>query len=173
MSTPATALELRLTGRQTTYKLDLGGRTPVEFRQHIEQVQEQLKGSRLRGTLTFPDPPAVDLQLEIHNHLSHETVIWLGGSDTSFLLELVGPGALCVSTGQPVVAMWTPSSPIKLPVGDQHVLPLGQLMYGCFQNCYWTEPGRYTLTARLQLGAEIQGTTGPVLVSNPIILEVQ
>lgn len=173
MSSPATALELRLTGRQTTYKLDLGGRTPAEFRQHIEQLQEHLKGSRLRGTPTFPDPPVVDLQLEIHNRGSQDTVIWWGGSDWGLFLELVGPGALCVSTGQPVVAMWTASSPITLPAGGQHVLPLGQLEYGCFENCYWTEPGRYTLTARLQLGAEVQGTTGPVLVSNPIILEVQ
>ena len=44
MSTPATALELRLTGRQTTYKLDLGGRTPAEFRQHIEQLLNGRKG---------------------------------------------------------------------------------------------------------------------------------
>jgi hypothetical protein len=172
MSTPA--LELRLTGQQTTYKLDLGSRTPVEVRQHIEQVQEQLTGDwRLRGDPPFPGPPAVDLQLEIHNHGTQDTVIWWGGSDTSFLLELVGPGALCFSTGRAVVAMWTPSSPIKLPAGGQHVLPLRQLSDGCFLNCYWTEPGRYTLTVRLQLGAEVQGTTGPVLVSNPIILDVQ
>jgi hypothetical protein len=95
------------------------------------------------------------------------------GTAAAFGLELVGPGALCVSTGRPVVAMWAPSSSIKLPAGGQHVLPLGQLTDGCFWNCYWTEPGRYTLTARLQLGAEVQGTTGPVLVSNPIILDVQ
>jgi hypothetical protein len=53
------------------------------------------------------------------------------------------------------------------------VLLLPQLSDGCFLNCYWTEPGRYTLTVRLQLGAEVQGTIGPVLVSNPIILYVQ
>jgi hypothetical protein len=171
MSTPATGLELRLTGRQTTYKLDLGSHTPAEFREHIEQLRQQ---SRSRGGVTFPDPPAVDLQLEIVNRGSEEIVIWLGGDDSWLTLELGGPGALSISFGVIRPAMYIPSSPVRLPADGRHVLPLERLVHGSGGSYwYWTETGRYTLTARWQLGAEVQGTTGPVLESNPILLEVQ
>jgi hypothetical protein len=81
-----------------------------------------------------------------------------------------------MAAGRPFLAMFTPSEPTRLPAGGHHILPIRALVYGVgggSDQCYWTEPGRYTLTARLQLGVEVQGTTGPVLVSNPVVLEVR
>lgn len=179
----ARTLELRLIANQTSHKLDLGGRSPAEFRQHLQDLDQKGKAGGFVPVESFPPPPAVDLQVEILHIGEGEAEIWLGGDDSCLTLELVGPGPITVSNTGPFTADVKYSSPIKLAAGDRHVLPLKHLFHGFrgYQSqSYWTEPGEYLLTAHYQLGSPAQSPvevyqkppSGPELSSAPVRIEV-
>lgn len=177
------ALELKLTARQTTYSLNLGGKSPAEFRRDVQELERKAEGGAPVPAESFPPPPTVDLLVEIVNRGSGEVEIWLGGDDASLTLDLTGPGALTVRHSGPFTADLRHSSPVKLAAGGRHALPLERLCHG-FRGCaafsYWTEPGEYLLSAHLQLGkpsatpAEMYDEPdGPTLDSNSVRLTVR
>jgi hypothetical protein len=137
---PGVPLEAKLVAKKDTYTLDLGGRTPEEFR-------KLLKGSSQTA-------PVVDLELEFRNGGDKDLAFLVGGTnpDIPLLLKLEGPGAVNVTLPALAAGMVSiPPKPVALAPGKTHTLPIKSLMTNRIGRegtaSYWTEPGDYTLTA--------------------------
>jgi RNA polymerase sigma factor (sigma-70 family) len=141
-------LEARLVTKKDSYVLDLGGKTPEEFRKGIKDINNR-----------YPATPAVDLELEFRNSGDKEFTFLVGGSypDIPLLLKLEGPGAVNVTMAglsAPIArGMFTQ---VKLAPGKTYTLPIKSLMTNRLGRdgtaSYWLEPGDYTLTATYQTG---------------------
>jgi hypothetical protein len=133
-------LEARLVAKKDSYVLDLGSKTPEEFRKDIKNV--------------YPATPAVDLELDFRNSGDKEFTFLVGGSnpDIPLLLRLEGPGAVNVTlpaASAPVArGLFTK---VTLAPGKTHTLPIKSLMTKRLGRdgtaSYWLEPGDYTLIA--------------------------
>ena len=144
---PGVPLEARLVARKDTYTLDLGGKTPEEFRKLVESRH-------------YPAAPEVDLVLEFHNTGDQEIKFLVGGHnpDIPVQLRLDGPGAMNVTlpAGPGSKSQSRPPEQVSLAPGKSHALPFGRLWTsnagheGCA--CYWTQPGEFTLVATYQTG---------------------
>jgi hypothetical protein len=133
-------LEARLVAKKDSYVLDLGGKTPEEFRKHINNV--------------YPATPAVDLELEFRNSGDKEFTFLVGGSnpDIPLLLKLEGPGAVNVTLpAQSAPIARGPFTQVTLAPGKTHTLPINSLMTKRLGRdgtaSYWLQPGDYTLIA--------------------------
>jgi hypothetical protein len=144
-------LEAKLVVKKDTYTLDLGGKTP-------EQYRDAVKAS--------PPKVDVDLVLELKNTSDKEIKIWIvgdlrdeksqaGGDYVTLDLVLQGPGALNVPGHEIVKTPATPPPTVHtLAAGKTWSLPLTSLCHGTHgvalrranRSC-WTESGEYTLTA--------------------------
>src|SRR5579871_6725889 len=62
------ALEAKLAAKKKTYTLDLGGKTSDEF-------QKELKTAKKTGR--YPQPPVVDLVLEVKNTGKQDVHVWV------------------------------------------------------------------------------------------------
>jgi hypothetical protein len=136
-------LEARLVAKKDSYVLDLGGKTPEEFRKGIKDINNM-----------YPATPKVDLELEFRNSGDKEFTFVVGGSypDIPLLLKLEGPGAVNVtlpSLNAPIAkGLYTK---VTLAPGMTHTLPIKSLMTNNLGReataSYWLEPGDYTLIA--------------------------
>jgi hypothetical protein len=167
-------LEARLIAKKDTYVLDLGGKTPEEFRKLLKN--------------STPLAPAVDLELEFKNRGTKDLTFLVGGSnpDIPLLLKLQGKGA--VNLALPAIAAGIVSMPPKqvtLAPGKTHKLPIKGLITSRLGRegsaSYWTQPGNYTLIATYKTavspvpkGARDNGKGfGPVtVISAPVKLKV-
>jgi hypothetical protein len=135
-------VKAKLTGDKTTFTLDLGGMTGEEFRKALKEAEK--KGGK------FPEPPKVDLVLELTNTSAKDVEIYIGGDQVMLQLELKGPGAVSV---KPLLAFTTDfrgPRPTTLGPGKSFLVQISGLKYGfrgVAESAYWTEPGDYTLTA--------------------------
>jgi hypothetical protein len=143
---------LRIVARQTTYKLDLGGRSSAEFHQLLDQLQA--RSARFESSVEYPAGPAVDLDVEIINTGAEECQILLGGTYNGMTLELKGPGAVSFAPREAIPAMACPPATIPLALGAKYVVAVRHLpspLLPAFawgrSLAYWTAPGPYTLTA--------------------------
>src|SRR5204862_5862972 len=59
-----------LTAKTTSYKLDLGGKSADEFKQMLKDAEKS-------GTV--PEPPKVELTLELKNNTDKDVQVWVGG----------------------------------------------------------------------------------------------
>src|SRR5262249_42869933 len=141
---PGVPLEVRLVAKKGTYTLDLGGKTPEQFRKLLHD------GPR-------PASPEVDLVLEFRNTGDKEIKFLVGGAnpDIPLLLQLHGHGAVNVSL--PALMSDTPIVPpesVSLAPGKSYALPIKSLMTKNLGRdgsaSYWTEPGEYKLIATYQ-----------------------
>jgi hypothetical protein len=82
-------LELKVVAKKDTYILDLGGKTPVEYRQLLAEAAK---------TASLPPAPAVDLVVELRNSGDKGLQVWIGGDDNEPVLCLVGEGARNLTT---------------------------------------------------------------------------
>jgi hypothetical protein len=137
---PGVRLEAKLIASKDTHVLDLGGKTPEQFRQ------------LLKGPL--PPAPTVELELEFRNSGDKDLKFLVGGTnpDVPLLLKLEGPGA--VNLVLPALASAMVSQPpqqVTLAPGKTHKLTIKTLMTNRVGRegsaSYWTEPGDYTLIA--------------------------
>jgi hypothetical protein len=141
---------------QLTYPLNMGGRTPEEFRR-------ALRAGRTTGKL--PPPPVVNLALELRNR--GERAVRLDNWDAALQLDLRGPGAMTV----PVRAAHVPpleQQPVTLRPGESLLVPVRSLIYGPpgdVRYVYWTEPGDYQLRIRYE-------TSGLLLTTAPVPIRV-
>jgi hypothetical protein len=167
-------LELRVVAQKDAYTLDLGGKTPKEFRQYLDELSKKNKKGALDFGKQLPAAPAVDLVLEIRNTSDKEATALVGG-DYTLTLELTGPGVVKF----PYNAAYT--ADIKFPKtntlgpGKGHSIPLKALedgFRGYGRRLYWTEPGEYTLTARYAIRGQGKEKPDQVLSSAPIKLKV-
>jgi hypothetical protein len=151
---PGAPLEATLVPKKATYTLDLGGKTP-------EQYRDAAKAK----------PPVVDvkLALELKNTGDREITIWVaddygkeerqnGGDYVTLRLDLQGPGAVSALVQQQHTRPLTPPPRTRaLAPGQGYTLPITTLNYGthgvatfqAYRAC-WTRPGDYTLTATFQ-----------------------
>src|SRR5262249_10122286 len=135
----------RLVFKKTTYALDLGGKTPQEFRQQLLDPTQRFEWK----------PPAVEFVLEIRNISKEEVTIRVGGDDAESILDLKGPGAYSYTMDNAVLRLPIGGKLIKLAPGKSHALPFKSLTGGIsnlrVQSVFWTEPGDYTLSASYRL----------------------
>jgi hypothetical protein len=171
---PGVPLQAWLIAKKDTYVLNLGGKTPEEFRKLVQK--------------SFPPAPAVDLELEFRNGGAKDLTFLVGGTnpDVPLLLKLDGPGAVNVVVPAVHKAMAsTPPKQVTLAPGKTHTLPIKSLMTNHIGRdgtaSYRTEPGDYTLTATyktavspVRQGAKDTGRGfGPVtVISAPVKLKV-
>jgi hypothetical protein len=171
---PGVPLEARLIAKKDTYILDLGGKTPEEFRKLLKD--------------SLPPAPAVDLDLEFRNGGNKDLKFLVGGSapDIPLLLKLDGPGAVNIALPALLVRIVsTPPKEVTLAPGKTHTLPIKSLMTNRLNRegsaSYWTEPGEYTLIATYKTavspvpeGSKDNGKGfGPVtVISAPVKLKV-
>jgi RNA polymerase sigma factor (sigma-70 family) len=167
-------LEARLIAKKDTYVLDLGGKTPQEFRKLFKD--------------SFPPTPVVDLELEFRNSGVKNLTLLVGGfnPDIPLLLKLDGPGA--VNLVLPAIAVDVPSTlpeQVTLGPGQVHTLPIKGLMTDHLDRegsaSYWLQTGDYILIATYKtavspvpVGAKDNGKGfGPVtVISAPVKLKV-
>jgi hypothetical protein len=144
-------LEAKIVVKKDTYTLDLGGKTP-------EQYRDAVKAS--------PPKVDVDLVLELKNTSDKEIKIWIvgdlrdeksqpGGDYVTLDLSLQRPGALNVAGPEIVTTPATPPPTVQaIAPGKTWSLPLTSLCHGTHgvalkranRSC-WTQAGEYTLTA--------------------------
>src|SRR5262249_3463741 len=115
---PGVPLEVRLVAKKDTYTLDLGGKTPEEFR-------KLLKDRPLPA-------PAVDLELEFRNSGDEDLKFLVGGNnpDIPLLLKLDGPGAVNIDLppNNRSKSESQPPTQVTLAPGKTHTLPIKSLM---------------------------------------------
>lgn len=140
---PKVPLELKLTAKKDTYTLDLGGKTPAEFRKLLDTDGRP------------PATPAVELELEVKNVGDKEVKVLFGGDPVQVVLDLKGRGA---ETRKPQLAFtreFRIPMEVALAAGKSKTIAITNLTSG-FRNAsifsYWTEPGEYTLTATYVTG---------------------
>jgi hypothetical protein len=147
-------LEAKLVVKKDTYKLDLSGKTPEEYRDAAK---------------TKPPVVEVDLALELKNTSDTEITIWIaddygkeerqeGGDYVKLQLDLKGPGAVSVRTALRETTPATPPPRTRaIAAGKTFSIPITTLNYGSHgiahyeaHRASWTEAGEYTLAATFQ-----------------------
>jgi hypothetical protein len=148
---PTAPLEAKLVAKKDTYTLDLGGKTPEQYRDEVQKKPPIVK---------------VELVLELKNTGDKEITIWIaddygkeerqqGGDYVTLQLDLKGPGAVSALVKQQSTKPLTPPPRThKIAPGKIYSLPITTLNYGThgvatyqgYRAC-WTEAGKYTLTA--------------------------
>jgi hypothetical protein len=139
---PGAVVEAKLVAKKATYKLDLGGKSADEFKKALDDAAT---------THEYPEPPQVDLALELVNTSDKEVQVKIGGTSNVVTLELKGAGAISVPikgriTNKLVIA----PKAVTLAPGKSTSVPITTLAYG-FKNstdqAYWTAAGEYALAA--------------------------
>jgi hypothetical protein len=133
--------------------LDRNGKTGDEYRRYLRET---------RRTGALPQPPALDLALELRNPGPAERVLHLEDERTSLALDLQGAAVLRLGvTGEALAPLARHA--IRLGPGQSQPLPIRLIegSRGRVQYFYWTEPGEYTLTIRLRVPASDQTPNGP------------
>lgn len=170
-------LELVLKSKEATYKIDLEGKTPAEYRKEVEGAIASAR---------YPVAPRVDLELEVRNTGKEEVQFRMGGTLNVILLELKGPGAVSTPIRAITPKFLIASSTVRIAPGKSktvaamHNLSFG--LRGTAFRAYWTEPGIYTLTASYKTTvspAPKDAAKGPdgfcpvTLTSAPITIKVE
>src|SRR5262249_62320396 len=162
--------------KKATFDLDLGGRTPAEYRKALQNLDEPNK---------LPPLPKVDMALELTNTSGKDVQVWVSGSPVTLTLDLKGPGAVKVTPRQFFPAIFILPKPLTLAAGKSLALPIASLSYGrrgIEHPAHWTEPGDYTLQASLTTGLnpppkgvepDKNGFGKATLTSEPIKIKVQ
>jgi hypothetical protein len=104
-------------------------------------------------------PPEVDLALELRNTTDSEMRVEVAGPRTELRLELQGPGVK-VTQADEEPNQATKAEIVTLKPGQSHTLRITRLedgRPGARRQLYWTEPGDYTLTARIATVASSPG----------------
>ncbi|OAI40782.1 hypothetical protein AYO40_04300 [Planctomycetaceae bacterium SCGC AG-212-D15] len=144
-------LELKLIAKKRKYVFDSErlGKSAAEYRKELE-------GYRAAGSgFVAPEPPAVDLVLQLRNIGDKELVLQLGGNGTSYVAvpQLDGPGAVNLEwAGRYNRRGLVPPVEVKLAAGATHELPIRQLKSspevsqpdGIWYS-YWTQGGAFKL----------------------------
>jgi hypothetical protein len=160
-------------GKNLTYPLDLGSKSPDVFRQ-------ELKADRVTR---LPPPPLVNLVLQVRNDSGRDILFRLGGPGSQLKLDLRGPGVVSVPAGDATFRPLSEPQTFTLAPGRSAEVPVNRLASrsgGEVRYLYWTEPGVYTLTVRVRAavsaatrgGRPTSGYTPVWLSSRPVTIEV-
>lgn len=127
----------------------------------------------------FPKPPAVDLELQITNKSKADKRIRVDSDAGRLELDLKGPGAVSAAARRMFTMEFRAGKVVTIKAGETHTIPWKQLSYGhrgVEYSAYWTEPGEYTLGAKLLLPLDVDdyGKSEKLeLVAKPIKLKVE
>jgi serpin B len=138
---PGARVELRVTANKATYDLDLGGKTPADYR---KQLQDDVNADGFR------EPPKVDLSLEFVNTGDQDVKVQVGGDATELRLSLDGPGVVHGAFRVATTDQFIFPKTVTIAPGKSHAIPLTSLEYGTRggpEALYWTDAGDYVLTA--------------------------
>ena len=117
-----------------------------------EGFREKLQTMATSGQ-RLPNPPAVQMALEITN-TSDKAVTIVEGSDMSMLeLQLIGPGALSVKPRMMMTRELRMGREVTIAPGKSATIDIPRLawgMRGVGGYAYWTKPGTYRLQAGYQ-----------------------
>ncbi|MBX9625834.1 MAG: hypothetical protein K2X82_18685 [Gemmataceae bacterium] len=142
-----TPLELSITGKKTAYTLDRGGLSAAEY-------LEKLAAANKAGE-KMPDPPAVELAVEIKNTSDKPVTVWVKGDPFDLSLELKGKGAVNAAPPLAFTREFRTPEGVEIAPGKTHSIPLKSLMSGfrgMSKFAYWTTAGDYELVATLKTG---------------------
>jgi hypothetical protein len=138
---PKSPLEATLVANEDTYTLDKNQQGEV-FAKSLQEIKNAAP----------PDPPVVDFVFEIKNPTDKDVTIILGADSGSLDLILKGPGAVTIPGQRIFTREFRAGKPVTIAAGETHKIPIKQLKFG-FRGvgtfAYWTEPGEYTLAAKL------------------------
>lgn len=170
---PQPPVTLELVAKTAKYTFNGGGKTPAEFKKHLEgMATAQKQGQPVRP----PQPPAVDLALKLTNTTKSDVTIYVGGDSNSYTFELTGgSGAVAVDSGLAFTEEFRSPKSVILAPGKSHEIPVKRLAdghRGAGRYVYWTGPGEYKLSAKYVL-ANADGRKGAELTSEPIKITVE
>lgn len=169
---PAGPVALTLVAKTDKYTFDGGGRTPAEFKKHLDDVAAQQKGGKLAAP---PKPPAVDLVLKLTNTSDKDVTVYVGGDSNVYTFELTGgDGAKALNSALAFTADFKLPKAVALAPGKSHEIAVKVLadgMRGVSRYVYWTGPGEYKLTATYTL-SDADGDKGATLKSEPVKITV-
>lgn len=141
-----TPLSLTIRGTRS-YVLDLNGATPAEYRQAIQAAT--------KGRKQPPPPPAVDLTVVLTNTGKEPITVWKKGDPVTLELTIAGAGSENITPLRPFTREFRIPEPVEIAPGKSVEFPIEKLASG-FRGqskfSYWTDTGKYTLTASLQTG---------------------
>jgi hypothetical protein len=133
------------------------GQSGHAFRAELRQAELDKK---------LPTPPEVPIALELSNNGGRSLQVRLGDAATRLTLEVRGNGVARVpAVGVAEPAFLRPRT-LRLEPGEHEVLHIDRLIAGApgrLEYIYLTEPGDYTLTARLRVtaGGTVATVTSP------------
>lgn len=169
-------IKAKLVAKKTDYRLDFGGKTADQFRQLLKTAEE---------TGECPQPPKVELMLELTNATKQPIKLWFKGDPVVVTLELKGPGAINVTPRRAFTQQFRVPEAVELAPGKMLTIPITSLNHGfrgSAQCAYWLQPGEYTLKATFATALspapkgsqEADEGFGKVnIVSQPITLKVE
>lgn len=164
---------LKLVAKTDKYKFDGGGKTPAEFKKHLEEIAAAQKNGKLAQP---PKPPAVDLVLEIVNTGKGEVTVHVGGDSNVWTLELTGgDGTMALGSGLAMTLEFRLPKAVTLAPGKSYTIPLKQLSdgaRGAGRYLYWTGPGDYKLSAKYVV-TDKDGQKAHDLKSEPVKITVE
>ena len=138
----ASELEAKLVAKVDTYTLAKD--------QQGEKFRETIQNPRNRNV---PQPPKVDLMLELKNPTDKAITIVMGADNGALELDLQGKGAVEIKPLLIMTREFRLGEPVEIAAGKTYEIPIKQLKYGMrgiSTYAYWTEPGEYTLSATLR-----------------------
>src|SRR5262249_21338074 len=148
---PEGPVTLKIVAKTDKYKFDGGGKTPAEYKKHLEELAKDKKG----GLRAAPKPPAVDLVLELTKTSKEEVTIYVAGDANVYTFELTGgDGVMTMNSGLAFTADFRLPKAVTLAPGKSYEIPVKQLSdgnRGAARNVYWTSPGDYKLSATYAL----------------------
>lgn len=172
-SKPMLGVSLEVVAKKNVYIFEGGGKSPAEYKQHLEAIAARLK----KGDLVDPPKPLnVDLVLRLINTTQEPITIHVGGDPNIYTFTLSG-GAGVVTMNNPVAFTtdFRLPKPVTLAPGKSyeiHVPVLADGHRGLSRLLFWTGPGEYTLSAEYTL-ADAEGQKTAVIKSAPVKITVQ
>jgi hypothetical protein len=160
-------------GGETRKVLELEGRSPAEYQQKLLAAAEARR---------LPEPPRVDLTLELRNRGERTWYLDVGGEGTELRLDLSGPEVLALPGASGNDPPFLARRVVRLSPGKRYLLPVRHLIEGTrghLRSLYWTEPGRYVLNVsyrvRVSSSMSERQHTGSTrtFVSPPMTIQVR
>jgi hypothetical protein len=165
-------IKLTVVSKKDKYTFDGGGKTPAEYKKHMEDLAAKSKKGEL---LEAPRPPAVDLVLQLTNTSKEEVTVYVGGDPNVYNFELTGgAGSVAMDSGLAFTADFRLPKAVTIAPGKSYDISVKQFAdgnRGASRYVYWTGPGEYKLVATYRL-SDKEGGRGPVLKSEPVKIVV-